>query len=63
MDVHALIAAGDRNEIVDELAPQAEELGRANGCVAAVVESREGWKRALKGRGYYPYQLTLRKEL
>lgn len=62
-DLHALIAAGDRDEIIGEIAPQAEAFGRENGCTAAVVESREGWKRALARSGYQPHQLSLRKEL
>lgn len=63
LDVHGLIAAGDKNEIVNELIPQAEEWGRQNGCLAGVVESREGWARALKPHGYSISQVTVRKEL
>lgn len=62
-DAHVLIAAGDRDEIVNELRPQAEEWGRENGCVAGVVESRPGWTRALKPHGYEVSQITVRKEL
>lgn len=63
LDVHCLIAAGDKNEIINELAPHAEAWGRENGAIAAVVESRPGWARALKPRGYELSQVALRKEL
>jgi hypothetical protein len=62
-DVHGLIAAGDKAEIVNELIPQAEVWGRENGCTAGVVESRPGWARALKPNGYEVAQVTVRKEL
>ena len=62
LDAHVLIAAGDKGEITGELTTQAEAWARDNGCTAAVVESREGWKRALAPLGYEPHQLVLRKE-
>jgi len=62
-DVHGLIAAGAKDEIVGELIPRAEAWGAANGCLAGVVESREGWQRALKSSGYTVSQVCLRKEL
>ena len=62
-DVHGLIAAGDKDEIVDELIPRAEAWGAANGCLAGVVESRPGWARALKASGYEVSQISVRKEL
>jgi hypothetical protein len=61
-DVHGLIAAGSKDEIVNDLIPQAEAWGRENGCVAGVVESRPGWARALKPCGYEVAQVTVRKE-
>jgi hypothetical protein len=62
-DVHALVAAGDLGDIVNVLRPAAEAWGVANGCVGALVESREGWARALREFGYAPWQATVRKEL
>lgn len=63
VDVHGLIAAGDKDEIVKELIPQAEAWGKERGCLAGVVESRPGWQRALKSSGYEISQVTVRKEL
>lgn len=60
-DIHGLIAAGELAEIVETLIPQAEAWGRENGCVGALIESREGWARALKPMGYEPYQTSVRK--
>lgn len=61
--LHCLCATGDMNEIVNELAPQAEEWARRAGCTHVTVESREGWGRVLKGRGYRPHTVTLGKVL
>jgi hypothetical protein len=62
-DGHGLIAAGDLAEIVTELIPIAEEWGHSRGCLAAVIESRLGWAKALSPFGYEPHQLAIRKEL
>lgn len=62
-DVHGLVAAGNLGEIVETLIPQAEEWGRAMGCLGAVIESREGWGKVLKTNGYEPFQTAIRKEL
>lgn len=62
-DIHALIAAGDLAEIVEEITPAAEQWARSQGCIAAQVESREGWAKALKPSGYESHQLIVRKEL
>lgn len=62
-DIHGLIAAGDMDDIVNVLIPQAEAWAKAHGCVGAIIESREGWGRVLKARGYEPHQLTVRKVL
>lgn len=62
VDVHGLIAAGDKDEIIEELIPRAEAWGRENGATAGVIESRPGWARALKPHGYDVAQVTVRKE-
>ena len=60
-DIHGLIAAGDLQEIIQLLIPQAEQWGREHGCIAAQIESRPGWARALKD--YDTHQVIIRKEL
>jgi hypothetical protein len=45
------------------LIPLAEEWGRENGCVGALIESRVGWGEALKSEGYRPHQLAVWKDL
>lgn len=62
-DLHGLIAAGNLQSIIEVLIPQAEEFGRAWGCVAATIESRPGWARAMKPHGYETQQVIIRKEL
>ena len=62
-DICGLIAAGDLQEIVEVLIPQAEEYGRTLRCVAAQIESREGWSRMLRPYGYETHQIIVRKEL
>lgn len=61
--IHGLCAAGDLEEIRDELIPRAEEWARQVGCTHAIIESRAGWAKALKGQGYATHQVVLRKEL
>lgn len=61
--LHCLCATGDLDEIINVLAPQAEEWGRKAGCTHVTVESRQGWVRALKNRGYGPHTVTLAKVL
>lgn len=60
-DMAGMIAAGDLDEIVGVLIPRAEAFAKDIGCVGALIESREGWSRVLKSKGYAPHQLTLRK--
>jgi hypothetical protein len=60
---HGLVAAGDLEEIVAELIPEAEEWGRRHGCQLGLIESREGWAKLLKPHGWEPHQLALRKAL
>jgi hypothetical protein len=58
-----VVAAGDREELVNELAPQVEAWGRANGCSVALIESRPGWEKVMKGHGYSLFQASIVKEL
>lgn len=62
-DISVMIAAGNMESIVGTLREEAERWAREIGCVAALIESREGWRKALKPFGYEPHQLTVRKEL
>ena len=59
---HGLVATGDLDEI-RVLIGMAEQWGRDNGCTRAMIESREGWQKALKSQGYAPWQVTLVKDL
>jgi len=62
LDLHGLVAAGDIQEVRDILVPQAEAWARAIGCVGFSIESRPGWAKLLKNKGFEPHQLTVRKE-
>ncbi len=61
-ELHGLIAAGDLADIVERLIPEAEHRAKERGCIGAVIESRAGWARLLKSRGYRPHQIAVRKE-
>jgi hypothetical protein len=61
-EMHCMIAAGELHGIL-ALIPDAEAWGREQGCIVAVVESREGWARAMSEYGYAPYQVAVRKVL
>lgn len=60
---HIKAAAGVLDELVTALAPQAEDWARSHGCDHALLEGREGWKRALKDHGWEVHQLALLKGL
>ncbi len=51
------------SEIVGQLIPAALAWGKSQGCTFGLIESREGWVRALRGDGWEPHQVTLIKEL
>jgi hypothetical protein len=55
--------AGDLNELVNEMAPRAEQWAREHGCTMALLEGRPGWERALKEHGWRVHQVHLIKEL
>lgn len=61
-DVHFLVGAGDLDALI-ALAPAVEAWGREQGCLGALIESREGWARAMKRHGYELHQIAVRKEL
>lgn len=62
-DIHCLVAAGSREEIEHILIPAAIEWAKRQGCTGALVESREGWVRALRKYGFEPFQSAARKEI
>lgn len=61
--IHGLVAAGELAEIRDALIPRAEEWAKGIGCTHAIIESRSGWAKALKGQGYMVREVVLRKGL
>lgn len=61
--IHGLCAAGDLQEITDELIPQANAWGRVQGCIGSLIESRAGWQRQLKKHGYELHQIGVWKGL
>lgn len=56
-----ICAAGDVKEVIELLKPEAEGYAKSNGCICALIESREAWERLL--RDYTPYKICLHKEL
>lgn len=60
--VEGVIAAGEL-EGIKQLIPLALEWGRDNGATLGLIESREGWAKALKADGWEAHQLALTKEI
>lgn len=60
-EIHGVVAAGNKDAIVKELIPLAEEYGRQRGCIIASIESRLGWAKALPD--YQLHQVILRKDI
>ena len=61
-DVHVLVGAGELDALV-ALEPDLAAWGRDLGCLGVLIESRSGWARVMKKRGYEPHQIAVRKEL
>lgn len=61
-ELHGLFAAGDKDAI-RELIDVACEAGRLAGCVVAAIESRPGWARELKDKGFTVEKVRIVKEL
>ena len=61
-ELHGLFAAGDLDGVlalIDEVCSLARELG----VTVAAIESRAGWERVLKGRGFVRDKVRIVKEL
>lgn len=63
VDAWTIAAAGDQQELIGTLRPQAEEWGRRVGLSQVIIEGRKGWQRRLEPLGYLPINGRLRKEL
>jgi hypothetical protein len=61
--VAGVVAAGDKQEIAEQLIPRAEEFGRELGCQFGMIESRQGWSKVMAKHGYRPFQTAIVKEL
>ena len=57
------LAGGARDELEEELLPQAEAWGRDCGCRRVLVIGRAGWERTLKTKGYAPLARLIAKDL
>ena len=62
-DLHGLLATGRLSDIADNLIPQAEAWAHSVGCDGVLIQSREGWQRVMRGRGYETYQVSIRRPL
>lgn len=60
--IEGLVAAGPLEEVLGLIA-EAEAWGKSIGCTHAIVESRDGWQKVLKAKGYEPWQSSVRKVL
>ena len=60
--IEGLVAAGDLDEIL-KMIERAEAWGKEQGCIMARIESRAGWVRKLKSKGWEVSQTALVKEL
>lgn len=49
--IHIWLAGGDLRELIG-FTPGVAAFGRSMGCVAATLEGRKGWARALQQHGF-----------
>lgn len=61
-ELHGLVATGSLPAVVT-LIEEAEQWATLAGVDFACVESRPGWERILKKRGYQLHQVSVRKDL
>lgn len=61
-ELHGMFACGDLEHILP-LVDEAEALARELKCHVFAIESRPGWSKLLKSRGFTPHQLRIVKEL
>jgi hypothetical protein len=61
-ELHAMFAAGTLSSVL-ELCDQACEAGKLAGLDCAAVESRGGWEKALRSRGFVRDRVRLVKGL
>lgn len=61
-ELHGMFAAGDLEGILD-LIDEVCSLGVELGVTVAAIESRQGWAKVLKARGFQPERLRIVKEL
>ena len=56
------LAAGDMDELVNEMLPDVEEWARKEGCMAVTIVGRKGWLRKLQEHYKQDY-VTLERKL
>lgn len=56
-------ATGSKDEIMNDLRPQAEAWAKQNGAIEIVVEGRRGWLRELSKHGYRHEKTAVAKGL
>jgi len=57
-----LWAAGELKPVLEELS-KLEAWAKAAGFTEVLIEGRAAWARLLRGAGYEPWSVTIRKEL
>jgi hypothetical protein len=62
VELHGMFAAGALAGIL-ELIDLAIEAGRQAGCTVAAIDSRGGWSKVLKSRGFAVDRVRIVKEL
>jgi hypothetical protein len=63
IDAVTIAAAGNGQELIETLRPQAEAWGSAVGLSQVLLDGRKGWARKLGPHGYVQRNAGLRKEL
>jgi len=62
-EVHYMVAAGNKETMVNVIAPQVEQWAREIGAIFTSIASRKGWERVMKPHGYEVQRIELRKKL
>lgn len=57
------VAAGEKDELINEMYPQFEQRAREHGCKSVMITGRPGWVRVMKDTGFKEVARVLAKEL
>ena len=57
------LAAGNKEELVEEMLPAVEAWAKGGGCTAVIIAGRKGWQRVLADKEYKQNYVSLERKI